>query len=124
MSAPIVNGNVLRMIIIGTVTLAIGFYVGNALAPLMTGAAQSAGFQIPANAHLITSVVDGFLYIPWLVIKAVTSLGLFGLLIVAAVIAALMFGYRAAPAMWERVAGGGEPEETEASATDHIVAAE
>jgi hypothetical protein len=35
-----------------------------------------------------------------------------------------MFGYRAAPAMWERVAGGGEPEETEASATDHIVAAE
>ena len=124
MSAPIVNGNVLRMIIIGTVTLAIGFYVGNALAPLMTGAAQSAGFQIPANAHLITSVVDGFLYIPWLVIKAVTSLGLFGLLIVAAVIAALMFSYRAAPAMWERVAGGGEPEETEASATDHIVAAE
>ncbi|MBE9604302.1 PTS sugar transporter subunit IIC [Acetobacteraceae bacterium H6797] len=110
MCAPIVRGNVLRMIVIGTVTLAIGFYVGNALAPLMTGAAKAAGFAIPASANLITSVVDGFLYVPWLLIVAVTGLGILGLAIVAAVIAALGLGLRAAPEAWDRAAGAA-PEE-------------
>src|SRR5690606_21752475 len=38
MAAPVVGGNVLRMVIIGTVTLAVGFYVATALAPLFTSA--------------------------------------------------------------------------------------
>ncbi|SCY22091.1 PTS galactitol transporter subunit IIC [Microvirga guangxiensis] len=110
MAAPIVNGNVFRMIVIGTVTLIVGFYVGMALSPLMTSTAQTAGFQMPANATLITSVVDGFLYIPYLVISAISALGLLGVGIVLVAVLALLFGFRAAPRAWERAAGA-EPEE-------------
>ena len=42
LTAPLLRGNVFRMVIVGTVTLAAGFYVANALAPLFTSAAVSA----------------------------------------------------------------------------------
>jgi len=110
MTAPIVNGNVFRMIVIGAITLTVGFYVGMALSPLMTSTAQTAGFQIPANATLITSVVDGFLYIPYLVISAISALGWLGVGLVLVAVAALLFGFRSAPRAWERMAGA-EPTE-------------
>jgi PTS system galactitol-specific IIC component len=115
MAAPIVNGNVFRMIVIGTVTLIVGFYVGMALSPLMTSTAQSAGFQMPANTTQITSVVDGFLYLPYLVIGVISALGLVGVGIVLLVVLALLFGFRAAPRAWERIAGA-EPPTPAASA--------
>lgn len=109
MAAPIVNGNVFRMVVIGTVTLVVGFYVGMALSPLMTTTAASSGFAIPANAAGITSVVDGFLYIPWIVIRLTETLGLVGLLLVLAAVAALLLVWRAAPGAMERLAGAEEP---------------
>jgi PTS system galactitol-specific IIC component len=111
MTAPIVNGNVFRMIVIGAITLIVGFYVGMALSPLMTTTAQTAGFKMPENATLITSVVDGFLYIPYLVISAISALGLLGVGAVLVAVLALLFGFRAAPRAWERAAGA-DPEET------------
>ncbi|MCW6509978.1 PTS galactitol transporter subunit IIC [Lichenifustis flavocetrariae] len=116
MAAPIVNGNVLRMVIIGTVTLVIGFYVGTSLSPLMTSAAKAANFAIPANATGITSVVDGFLYIPHLVIEAVTRFGIIGLILVGIVVLALIFGFRARPAPWELLAGADPDDVTGADA--------
>jgi PTS system galactitol-specific IIC component len=110
MTAPIVNGNVFRMIVIGTVTLIVGFYVGMALSPLMTSTAQTAGFQMPANTTQITSVVDGFLYLPYLVIGVISALGIVGVGIVLLVVLALLFGFRAAPKAWERIAGAEAPE--------------
>ncbi|RVD31960.1 PTS sugar transporter subunit IIC, partial [Mesorhizobium sp. M8A.F.Ca.ET.023.02.2.1] len=71
MTAPLVKGNVFRMVVIGTVTLAIGFYVANALAPLFTSAAVASGFKLPADALQITSVVDGFLWVPYVIIEAI-----------------------------------------------------
>lgn len=109
MTAPIVNGNVFRMVVIGTVTLILGFYVGMALSPLMTATAASSGFAMPANAAGITSVVDGFLYIPYVVIEAATGLGLLGLALVFVAILALLLALRARPAAFERIAGGDEP---------------
>ncbi|MEQ9245119.1 MAG: PTS transporter subunit IIC, partial [Nitratireductor sp.] len=50
MTAPLMRGNVFRMVIVGTVTLAVGFYVANALAPLFTSAAVDSGFEMPENA--------------------------------------------------------------------------
>ena len=123
MAAPIVNGNVLRMVIIGTVTLAVGFYVGTALSPLMTSAARAANFAIPADATGITSVVDGFLYIPFLVIRAVTGLGVMGLALVGVVVLALLFGFRARPARWELLAGA-DPAEVGADQPARTQAAE
>lgn len=105
MTAPLLRGNVFRMVVVGTVTLAVGFYVANALAPLFTSAAVSSGFQLPANAVQITSVVDGFLWIPYVVIEAIQWLGVAGLALIALVIAAAFALYRRNAAAWERAAG-------------------
>lgn len=105
MTAPLLKGNVFRMVIVGTVTLALGFYVANALAPLFTSAAVSSGFQMPANAVQITSVVDGFLWVPYVIIEAIQWLAIGGLVLLAAIIAALFFLYRRNSAAWERAAG-------------------
>jgi galactitol PTS system EIIC component len=105
MTAPLLKGNVFRMVIVGTVTLAVGFYVANALAPLFTAAAQSSGFQMPANAVQITSVVDGFLWIPYVVIALIQNLGAVGLAVLAIVIAGAFWAYRRNTAAWERAAG-------------------
>ncbi len=114
MTAPLLKGNVFRMVVVGTITLAVGFYVANALAPLFTSAAVASGFQLPENAVEITSVVYGFLWIPYVVIEAIQWLGVFGLVLLALVIA-LAFGlYRRNTAAWERAAGAEDEPETAA----------
>ena len=115
MTAPLLKGNVFRMVIVGTVTLAVGFYVANALAPLFTSAAVSSGFQMPANAVQITSVVDGFLWVPYVIIESIKWLAIGGLVLLAAIIAALFALYHRNSAAWERAAGAeDEGEDTEA----------
>ncbi|MEO5323442.1 PTS sugar transporter subunit IIC [Mesorhizobium sp. CC13] len=115
MTAPLLKGNVFRMVVVGTITLAVGFYVANALAPLFTSAAVSSGFAMPANAVQITSVVDGFLWIPYVIIEAIKWLGVAGLVLIALVIAVLFGLYRRNVAGWERAAGA-EADETETAA--------
>ena len=106
MTAPLLKGNVFRMVVVGTITLALGFYVANALAPLFTSAAVSSGFQMPENAVQITSVVDGFLWIPYVVIEAIQWLGgIGGVVLLAIVIAVVFVLYRRNAAAWERAAG-------------------
>lgn len=116
MTAPLLKGNVFRMVIVGTVTLALGFYVANALAPLFTSAAISSGFQMPANAVQITSVVDGFLWIPYVIIEAIQGLAIAGLVLLAVVIALLFVLYRRNSAAWERAAGAEDEAEAVAPA--------
>ena len=108
MTAPLLKGNVFRMVIVGTFTLAVGFYVANALAPLFTSAAQSSGFKMPANAVQITSVVDGFLWVSYAVIAAIRGLGAAGLGVIAIVIAGAFWAYHRNTAAWERAAGADE----------------
>lgn len=105
MTAPLLKGNVFRMVIVGTFTLAVGFYVANALAPLFTSAAQSSGFKMPANAVQITSVVDGFLWVSYAVIAAIRGLGMAGLGVIAVIIAGAFWAYHRNTAAWERAAG-------------------
>jgi PTS system galactitol-specific IIC component len=116
MTAPLLKGNVFRMVVVGTITLAVGFYVANALAPLFTSAAVSSGFQLPANAVQITSVVDGFLWIPYVVIEAIQWLGGVAGLVLLALVIAVAFGlYRRNTAGWERAAGAeDEPADVKA----------
>lgn len=116
MTAPLLKGNVFRMVVVGTITLAVGFYVANALAPLFTSAAVSSGFKLPENAVQITSVVDGFLWIPYVVIEAIQWLGgVGGLILLAVLIAAAFLLYRRNTAGWERAAGA-EDEPADAKA--------
>ncbi|WP_265519980.1 PTS galactitol transporter subunit IIC [Nitratireductor luteus] len=105
MTAPLLRGNVFRMVIVGTVTLVLGFYVANALAPLFTDAAVASGFEMPENAVQITSVVDGFLWISYAVIAAIRGFGAAGLALLALLIAGSFWFYRRNMAAWERAAG-------------------
>jgi PTS system galactitol-specific IIC component len=105
MTAPIVKGNVFRMVIIGTVTLAIGFYVATALAPLFTQAAVGAGFKLPENAAQITSIVDGFLWVPYVIVELVQNLAIVGLVIAAVLVAIGFWFFRRSGKAWEQAAG-------------------
>lgn len=113
--APITRGNVVRIIIIGTICIAIGFFFANALAPLMTQAAIASDFAIPENATMITSVADGFLPTPWIFVTLASSLGWIGIVILLVIVAALVFFYSRNPEAWEVIAGGPKKEAAEAS---------
>lgn len=119
--APMTRGNVVRMVIIGTIALIIGFYVGNAMAPVMTDAAAAANFAIPENAALITSIGDGFIWTPFAFMAFARSLGWVGIAVMLLVLAVLLFFYLRNPRAWERAAGASlpeMPEPTVAVATD------
>ncbi|HEX7389861.1 MAG TPA: PTS transporter subunit IIC [Acidiphilium sp.] len=105
LAAPICRGNVFRMVIVGIITLGFGFYIAGALAPLFTDAARAAHFAIPKHASMITSIVDGFLWVPWLVIELGRRLGMAGLALVLAMIAGSFWMFRRNRAAWERAAG-------------------
>jgi len=106
MIGPITRGNVIRMVIIGTVVIILGFYIANSMAPLMTSAAAEAGFEIPENAALISSVGDGFIWTPWAFMTLGGALGWIGVAIMAVFTAALFFFYLRSPKAWEKAAGG------------------
>lgn len=105
MFAPITRGNIIRMIIIGTIVIAIGFYVGTAMAPQFTQAAVDANFQMPENASQIISIADGFSWWPLLVMSLASVAGWIGLLAILVVVGALLFFYLRNPQAWERIAG-------------------
>lgn len=110
LAAPIVRGNVVRMVLIGTVTLTLGFYIATALSATFTLAAVDAGIAQPANGTELTAMGDGFVWVTYLAVALTQGLGYAGLAIFAALIAgafALLHRYRAA---WERAAGADDPQ--------------
>ncbi len=118
---PICRGNIARIIIIGTVILAFGFYFGNAMAPLMTQVAASIGWTIPesaAAATFIVSIGDGFLWLPFLFVILCRALGWGGLLIMLAALAGAWYLYLRKSSTWEQAAGGPSAEEVAAAMAD------
>lgn len=106
LAAPIVRGNVLRMVIIGTVTLGLGFYMAGALAPLFTKAAVSSGFAMPEGASQITAIGDGFVWLVWATLELVQVFGILGLVILAICSAAALLALVTKRATLEKLAGG------------------
>ncbi len=106
MTAPVMRGNVLRIVIAGAVTLAIGFYIATAMAPLFTSAAVASGFSLPEGAVQITSIADGFLWPPFLFVQLVRVLGVLGLVVLLALLAVALFFFLRNTKAWEQVAGG------------------
>jgi PTS system galactitol-specific IIC component len=105
MMAPLFKGNVVRLIIGGTLELAVGFYIATALAPLFTSAAVEAGFTMPEGASLIASIGDGFLWPPFLFAKSAEFLGIFGILILGALLVVAWFLFSKNRTAWEVAAG-------------------
>jgi PTS system galactitol-specific IIC component len=106
MMAPLMRGNIVRMIIAGTLELLVGFYLATSMSPLFTEAAKGAGFKFPEGAVNITSIGDGFLWTPWFFTRMTQYLGIFGLVIVAALLAVVWFFYMKNTKAWEIAAGG------------------
>ena len=108
MFAPITRGNVVRMIILGTLSAIAGLYLASWMAPLQTLAAPAAGVAIPEGATLITNMGDGWvLSVGALVAPA--SLGVvvewIWLVIVAAIIVVLITMFNKNKEQWSKWAG-------------------
>lgn len=104
--APLMKGNIVRMIVAGTLELAVGFYIATSMAPIFTQAAVDAGFTMPEGAVEITSIGDGFLWPAWMFTNFVDWLGGgIGLLIIAALLVVVFFFYLNNRTTWERIAG-------------------
>jgi PTS system galactitol-specific IIC component len=108
MFAPVMKGNVVRIIIAGLITLVIGFYFGNNLADLFTTAAMSTKFEIPdiaAGAVKIISIGDGFMWPPFVFTNLTYAYGWAALLFLAAMVALLFFFYSKNTKAWEKATG-------------------
>ena len=105
MAAPLMRGNVVRIIIAGTITLGIGFYIATSMAPLFTEAAVASGFSIPAGAVQVTSIADGFIWLPWAFVRLTQYLGVAGLLLILVLLGVAIFFYRTRTISWETAAG-------------------
>lgn len=103
--APLMRGNIVRMVIAGTLELAVGFYIATALADFFTETARSARFAIPPDAVRITSIADGFLWPGFVFTKLTEWLGFLGLVVLVVLLAAAMFSYLRNQRAWEVAAG-------------------
>jgi len=103
--APAAKGNVVRMVMIGTVLLIAGFFSANVLAPVITKVAGAAGFAIPANASMISSIADGFVWTPMVVMWLGQYLGWIGIGLFAVVTGLLFFFYNKNEKAWNVFAG-------------------
>jgi len=106
MTAPITRGNVVRIIIIGAIVIAIGFYIGTAGAELFTRAAVDAKFSMPAGATQISSICDGFNFLTFVLMAAARALSFIGVLVILAILIVVMAIYRRNAKAWEIAAGG------------------
>ncbi len=111
--APLMKGNIFRMVIAGTLELLVGFYFATGLADIFTKTAIDSGFSVPENAVRVTSIGDGFLWPVWIFTRFSQWLGWFGLLIIAALLAVAMFFYLRNPHKWEVMAGAPNEQASE-----------
>ncbi len=106
MFAPLMRGNIFRMIVAGTLELIAGFYIATGMADFFTSAATNAGFAMPEGAAKITSIADGFLWPGLVFTKVVQWLGgIGGLAVLVVVVAVLFFLYRKNSKAWDVAAG-------------------
>lgn len=108
--APIMRGNIFRMVIAGIVVLSLGFYIGTALAPAMTAAAVQANFNIPQGAVQIISIADGFLWPPFVFQLFGRLMGWLGIGLLAILVLAVMYFFNRNPGPWERLADAPDEE--------------
>jgi PTS system galactitol-specific IIC component len=108
MCAPVMKGNVVRIIIAGLITLGGGFYFGNSMADLFTTAARATSFKIPAaaaGAVKIISIGDGFMWPPFVFTNLVVTLGAAGLCLLVGGVVLLFVLFSKNTNLWERAAG-------------------
>lgn len=109
--APIMKGNIIRMIAAGVLEIGVGFYIATSMSPFFTAAAVESGFALPENTLQITSIADGFLWPGWLFTTLTQKLGgPLGLLILVALLGIAYFSFHKNTKKWEQIAGAPEEE--------------
>ena len=103
--APMAKGNIVRMVFVGTILLIFGFYFSNALAPVITEVAGGAGFAIPENAVMISSIADGFVWSPLAFMLLGKYTGWIGIGLFAVLTGVLFYFYKKNEAAWDKLAG-------------------
>ncbi len=114
MVAPMTRGNIVRGVIIGTVVIALGLFIGTGMCDLHTAAAIDAQFDMPEGASQISSICDGTNPLTWLLVtvsRAGGVLGWIGLAVTTVVFGAIVFLYKRNPVAWEAAVGGPKPAE-------------
>lgn len=114
--APIMRGNIFRMVIAGIIELGLGFYIATAMAPAITAAAVEAQFTVPEGASQITSIADGFLWPPFVFQFFGRTMSWLGIGILAVLVLVVMYFFNRNPQPWEVLAGA--PKEEEPAAAD------
>ena len=122
--APVMRGNIFRMVIAGIIELGIGFYIGTGMAAAFTAAAVEAKFTAPEGASQIISIGDGFLWPPFVFQLLGRSLSWFGIGFLAVLVLVLMFFYNRNPRPWDILAGAPREEEEAAAAAVEPAAAD
>jgi PTS system galactitol-specific IIC component len=107
--APIMHGNIFRMVIAGIIELGLGFYIATSMAPTFTAAAGEAGFSIPEGASQITSIADGFLWPPFAFLLLADLASWIGVILLGLLVLVLMYLFNRNPQPWEKLAGAPEP---------------
>ncbi len=108
--APVMRGNIFRMVIAGIIELGLGFYIATSMAQTFTAAAVEAKFTMPEGAVNITSVADGFLWTPYVFQLAGRYASWLGIGFLAVVVLVVMFLYKRNPKKWDVLAGAPEEE--------------
>ncbi len=103
--APMAKGNIVKMVFVGTFLMIFGFYFANAMAPVITEVAGGAGFAIPENAAMISSIADGFAWTPLAFMLLGKYTGWIGVGLFAVLTAALFYFYKKNEAAWDKLAG-------------------
>ncbi len=76
MLVPITRGNVVRMVILGTIGAAAGLYMASWMAPLQTEAAMKINSSVvPEGASLITNMGDGWVSTVWALVAPASGWG-------------------------------------------------
>ncbi len=117
MMAPITRGNVVRMVIIGTLASIMGLYMATWMAPMITQAAPAAGVVMPEGATQITAVGDGWDIWVWLLLWPATIGAAVGWIAAVVVLGLVVVGallYKRNRERWDVLAGA--PAEAPAGA--------
>ena len=104
MVIPIVKANVFRSTVISTIFIVPSIYFMNYLAEATTAAAIAAKFELPKEANLITSIVDGGNWISALFLWSTNAFWIGNILIVVAISLA-WWGLKKNQDWWAKIAG-------------------
>jgi len=110
--APIMRGNIFRMVIAGYYRTGDWFlHLPPAWLLRSLAAAVEAKFTVPEGASQIVSIADGFLWTPWLFQLLGKNIGWIGVGLLALLVLVLMFFYNRNPRRWDILAGAPREEE-------------